>query len=51
MAIEKFKRTVGPKGLNADERDLFKAELYTYLNEQIKLTIDVAIDRERDSLH
>jgi hypothetical protein len=49
--VEKYKKTVGPKGLTADERDKFKAELYTYLNEQMKITLDKAIDYERDGLH
>jgi hypothetical protein len=31
--VEKFKKTPGLKSLKGEERDKFKAELYTYLNE------------------
>ena len=51
LVIEKYKKTVGPKGLSTDERDKFKAEIYTYLNEQIKVSIDLAIDMQKESLH
>lgn len=33
VALEKYKKTVGPNGLNKDERDKFKAEIYTFIYE------------------
>lgn len=37
--------------MKGEERDKFKANLYIYLNEQMKLTLDEAIDVERENLH
>lgn len=33
FAVEKYKKEIGQRGLTAEERDKFKAELYVYLNE------------------
>ena len=51
MIVEKFKKEVGPKGLNAEERVKFKAKIYAFLNEQIKETIDQAISVINNDLH
>ena len=52
IAVEKHKRTVGSKGMTPDERDKFKADLYCFLNEQMKQNIDQAIENlKNDGLH
>ena len=50
LAVEKYKKTAGPKGMSPDERNAFKAQLYTYLSEQLKITIEKAVDRQSDTL-
>jgi hypothetical protein len=49
--VEKYKKSIGPKGLQGEARDRFKADLYTYLNEQLRLITDSLIDQEREDLH
>jgi len=51
LAVEKYKKTVGPEGFKGADRAKFKAELYTYLNEQLKLTLNAAVEIERENLH
>jgi hypothetical protein len=50
LAVEKYKKSVGPKGMTPNERDAFKAQLYTYLAEQLKITIEQAVDAQSESL-
>jgi hypothetical protein len=45
-AIEHYQLSVGPKGLNKAERDKFKAELYCYMRERIKMTLINAVDQQ-----
>lgn len=45
MAIEKYNKQVDHQGLSTkQQKEKFKAELYTFLQEQMKLFITLAID-------
>ena len=51
IAVEKYKKTAGPEGLRGVARDKFKAELYSFLTEQMKCCLSFAVDLERPNLH
>jgi len=51
FVVEKYKKEVGPKGLTALEREKFKANLYVYLNEQMKAMLNNVLDNERQDLN
>ncbi len=44
FAIEKFKKEMGAKQLSPLEKDKFKADLYVYLNEQMKAMLNQVVD-------
>lgn len=51
FVVEKYRREVGSKNLTQDERAVFKAGLYVYLNEMMKKTLSDAIDLNKEHLH
>lgn len=53
FVVEKYKREIGNKQLSQAEKDKFKANLYVYLNEMMKKTLQSAIDtqKEQGTLH
>jgi len=49
--VEKFNKTIGVESLKGASRDKFKADLYTYLTEQLKLSIDSALAENQATIH
>lgn len=47
LAVEKYNKKVDHLGLPLkQQKEQFKAELYTFLQEQMKIILDVAIDNQ-----
>lgn len=44
FVVEKYKREIGNKPLNKEEREKFKSNLYVYLNELMTQTVQRAIE-------
>ena len=47
LAVEKFKKQVGPEPLSDGERSKFKASLYIFLQKKLKDSLSEAMDRSR----
>ena len=48
---DKYRKTVTHEGLNSTERAKFIAELYAYLSQQIRITLESTVNQYRGQLH
>lgn len=52
LAVEKYKKQMGPEPLTKEERDKFKASLYIFLQKKLKDSLAEAMDRSKtESIH
>ena len=50
LAVEKFKKQMGPNPLTKEERDKFKASLYIFLQKKMKDSLNEAMEKGRGNL-
>ena len=48
---DKYHKTVGHEGLNKNDRAKFLSDLYTYLSQQIRVTLESTVNQYRGHLH